>query len=488
METQPAGLAVRTLVRHFSRTWLSKVSIVRRNPLHAPSDPPYRRAGIVYFVVLSIASLTLLGVLATGSPRYVDFLIPVLIVALVTGLADIQLTPERATLLNDLFYVVPFVFFPLPASAMLLLLVAAVDPIVNPRSLARTCARLSSMLPNRLCQLGGVVIGHKFIPADQWWTWAVIAMVGMAGVRVHDYFLFPISLRLGIGPRFSYGDYLRSVIAEDQLLFAIELPIIAVAATAYPHSPLLLVALVIPYLAMWRVALLRPSVDALREANDLKSRFLSTASHDMRTPLTTISGFGSILADSWDDIPDQERRRIASMIVDQSQRLLQLVEELLTLSTIEAGVMTTGIVDVELRPVLDHGTAAAGRPDITPTCPTGLHVRADPNHLERIVINLVANAVKYGEDPIEIDARPGAPGRVEIRIRDHGPGIAADFRERMFDEFARGAPRVTGGPGGTGLGLGIVLRLVAEQHGTIRYEDVEPTGACFVIELDRVEE
>ncbi len=411
-------------------------------------------------------------------------LVPFTIVAIATGLAEITVVPERQTILNDLFYIVPFVFFPVPMSAAMLVALAVTDPLIHPRSFVRTMARLSSILPMRLAALGGVVLAGEVVPSDRWWTWAAIALGGLAAERINDYLIFPIALRLGLGPEFSYRSYVVQTVDEDLLILAIEAPLISIAASAFPLSPWLVLGLAVPYFAAWRLALLRPTVDALREADQLKSHFLSMASHELRTPLTAIGGFSSTLHDRWDEIPDEQRREFLGIIDEQSRRLGRLIDQLLTMSALEAGALSTTIVEVDLQPVVARAVSGAGDGQIDVNCPSGICVHADTDHLEQILINLIANAIKYGGDPIQVNVEP-RHDVVEISVVDHGPGIPEEFVPAMFDQFTQAEQGSRRRSKGTGLGLSIVKRLADAQDIDLGYAPVDPSGARFVVTIPR---
>lgn len=478
-----ASQQLRSSVASFARRWRRELEVVRRHPLRAPTDPPYRRAGIVYFFLVGVACLALLVVLASTSSLDAPFFLPFVVVAIATGLAEIRVHAERQVILNDLFFIVPFVFFPVGASAAMLIVLAVTDPLLHPRTLVRTMARLSSILTMRLAGLAGVLVGGELVPEGHWWSYAAIALCGLAGLRVNDYLLFPISLRLGIGEGFSWREYVLETARDDPLFLGLEVPLTAIAATAFPHAPWLVVGLAIPYFAAWRLALLRPAVDALREADELKSKFLSMASHELRTPLTSIAGFSSTLLHRWEQIPDDQRRELVGVIETQSTRLSRMIDQLLTMSRIEAGALVTHVKEVDLRPVLARAAEGVGHPEIVVDAPSDLRVVADPDHLEQIVINFLGNALKYGSAPVRVEACRRDGSRIEVRVVDHGPGVPEAFRPRMYEQFAQASTGDGRSARGTGLGLSIVQRLAQAQDAELDYEQVEPTGACFIVRL-----
>jgi PAS domain S-box-containing protein len=225
---------------------------------------------------------------------------------------------------------------------------------------------------------------------------------------------------------------------------------------------------------------LKQANEDLRAADALKDHFVAVTSHELRTPLTSVLGFSRTLLSHWDRIPDEEKREQIRLIEDQSSRLTRLVEELLTLSKIEAGAL-----DVHRRPVgagesvravvASFGDAAHV---IEVRLEGDLELLVDPDHLHQILTNYVANALKYGRPPIEIEA-VRVDGHVEFRVSDSGDGVPAEFAPRLFERFAQARTE----QGGTGLGLSIVKGLARAQGGEVWYEPNEPHGACFGLRL-----
>jgi PAS domain S-box-containing protein len=226
---------------------------------------------------------------------------------------------------------------------------------------------------------------------------------------------------------------------------------------------------------------LRQANEELRQADELKSHFVAIASHELRTPLTSILGFSSTLLRFWSRLTDEQRRSQVAIVEEQSQRLARLVDDLLTLSRIEAGVLETrprelDLVDAVTRVVETFPDRAS---EVELRVPEGLRVLADPDHLQQILMNYVSNALKYGATPIEVEGRQDSEW-VEIRVRDGGDGVPEAFEGRLFEKFAQ-APSAHGL--GTGLGLSIVRGLAEAQGGRAWYERNEPRGSCFAARL-----
>ena len=225
---------------------------------------------------------------------------------------------------------------------------------------------------------------------------------------------------------------------------------------------------------------LREANEELRQADEIKSNFVAVASHELRTPLTSVLGFASTLLMHWDRIPDEERHEQVSMIESQARRLAQMAEELLTMSKLEAGALEVHAEALDVRAVLKDtvGTFADHAGDIEISDARGLHAFADRHHVEHIVTNFVANALKYGRPPVRIVARE-RDGWVEILVIDQGPGVPPHFIPRLFEKFAQ----AQSSQGGTGLGLSIVRGLARAQGGEAWYEPAEPHGAAFGLRL-----
>jgi two-component system sensor histidine kinase KdpD len=232
----------------------------------------------------------------------------------------------------------------------------------------------------------------------------------------------------------------------------------------------------------------RHRLEVVEESDRLKSALLNAVSHDLRTPLASIKAAATalLLADApW---RAQQGREFLEAIDHETDRLNRLVGSLLDLSRIEAGALRPALEWYDIREVMDGiltGTRLVAAESI-------LNVEVDPDisavHLDRLrieelVINLVDNAVKYSSpgSPIEIGVRREGGG-ISLAVTDHGPGVPAEVRPRIFETFYQGQQHGDRRKG-TGLGLAI-CRGIAEAHGgTIRVEDTPGGGATFVLTL-----
>jgi len=230
----------------------------------------------------------------------------------------------------------------------------------------------------------------------------------------------------------------------------------------------------------------------LQVANETIRGFTAIAAHDLRSPITSILGFSTLLSEEWETTSEQNRRKFVATIQRQSQNLSMLVDDLLDSASIENGAMTTSPEPVILRAAIDQCVALSNQvAGVTVSCSPELVVRVDAGHLARILNNFVGNAFKYGEPPVRIEAARieaggrdcGAAGMIEVRVIDSGPGVPADFLSRLFGKFARADTPATRSQRGTGIGLSIVRGLAEINGGQARYEPNLPRGSCFVVKL-----
>jgi len=230
-----------------------------------------------------------------------------------------------------------------------------------------------------------------------------------------------------------------------------------------------------------QIAKLAERVRQLEAENAAKNRLLATVSHELRTPLTSIGGFSATMLHSWDDLADDAKRKYLTIICDQSERLSRLVTSLLTISRMESGKLTTHHDEIQVLNIIEETNAEIGEGRLSITCPADVRVRADRDHLKQILVNYVSNALKYGADPIEIQAIQ-VDQLVHVRVCDNGEGVAESFVPSLFEPFTRNHDTNNG----IGLGLNIVQRLAKAQGGSAWYEPHTPHGACFIISLPKI--
>jgi signal transduction histidine kinase/CheY-like chemotaxis protein len=230
----------------------------------------------------------------------------------------------------------------------------------------------------------------------------------------------------------------------------------------------------------------------LEKANEAKNEFLSRMSHELRTPLTAIMGFSELFALA--DL-DQKKREWAATIVRAGKHLLQLVDEVLDISRIEAGELPLSVEPVAITALLDDAIElvqpmADGR-GITINQPKvsdrSGYVRADNQRLKQVLINLLSNAVKYNREggEVNISVEAAASDRMRIAVTDTGPGIEAESMGKLFTPFER--LNAAADVQGTGLGLALSRSLVEAMGGILDVESTPGEGSTFTVELARGE-
>jgi signal transduction histidine kinase len=212
----------------------------------------------------------------------------------------------------------------------------------------------------------------------------------------------------------------------------------------------------------------------LIQLDQLKLNFVAIASHELRTPATSVYGVLKTLAERGGELSEDLREELLRVGVEQGERLRRLLEELLDLSRLDARAITVEpravVLKAALADVVQGSLAASDAVELD--IPDDLAVVVDPLVLERVVSNLVANAVRYGAPPIRIVAQQ-RDRHLRVAVEDAGPGVPKDLEGRIFDRFARG-----GGETGHGLGLAIA-RAYAQAHGGDLVYDPRPGGARF---------
>lgn len=226
---------------------------------------------------------------------------------------------------------------------------------------------------------------------------------------------------------------------------------------------------------------LRDTNAELAIANELKDDFVSMVSHEFRTPLTSIRGYADTILRYGDDLDPEKRRTFVVRIAAQTVTLTGMVDDLLTLSQVRRGTMRHEPEDVPVREVIGRALVDLQLDDVVVDIDDGAVVEADRDHVRRILTNYIENAAKYGDAPIEVTSRL-VDGAVELRVRDHGPGVPEEFVPALFDRFTQASVGLQRTSRGVGLGLSIVHTLAELNGGRAWYEDGDP-GAVFVVSL-----
>jgi signal transduction histidine kinase len=212
----------------------------------------------------------------------------------------------------------------------------------------------------------------------------------------------------------------------------------------------------------------------LIQLDQLKLNFVAIASHELRTPATSVYGVLKTLAERGHELTDELREDLLQVGVEQGERLRRLLEELLDLSRLDARAISVEPRPVVLKSVLadvvDGALPASDAVELD--IPDDLAAVVDPVVLERVISNLIANAARYGAPPIRIEVQQ-RDRHLRIAVEDEGPGIPEELEGRIFDRFARGR-----GDSGHGLGLAIA-RAYAHAHGGDLVYDPGARGARF---------
>ena len=225
-------------------------------------------------------------------------------------------------------------------------------------------------------------------------------------------------------------------------------------------------------------------------ANQAKSDFLAIMSHELRTPLTAVVGYTELLADEVVGPVNETQRDHLSRVRASSEHLLMLIEDILSFARIEAGREQVHIEEFGLAALLEQAAVIvrplAEKKNLAFTL--GGHdsravMRSDPQKVRQIIINLLANAVKFTTTGgVRLLARV-ADGRVEFEVSDTGPGIALQHLERVFDAFWQVDQRLTRKAGGTGLGLSVARQLARLLGGDVSVRSTIGEGSVFRVDL-----
>jgi two-component system phosphate regulon sensor histidine kinase PhoR len=215
-----------------------------------------------------------------------------------------------------------------------------------------------------------------------------------------------------------------------------------------------------------------------RAAEQMRVDFVANASHELRTPLATLIGYAETLRERADEIDPETRERFLAVVHDEARRMQRVVEDLISLSRIEAEKFTAPTDAIALEPLIDHTLESARRiadergsalvRDVEQDLP---HVAADGSQILQLLDNLVMNALRYGEPgtPVTVTAYAEGP-MVHLAVADQGEGIAPEHVQRVTERFYRVDNSRSRSLGGTGLGLSIVKHIVERHRGRLNIE------------------
>jgi signal transduction histidine kinase len=230
-------------------------------------------------------------------------------------------------------------------------------------------------------------------------------------------------------------------------------------------------------------------LDRLEQLSRAKNDFVSKISHELRSPLTSVIGYVELLLDGGPGDPNVEQARMLAIVERNSRRLLVLIEDLLTMSRVEAGTFELEVGPVDLRELVERVTEttapaiAKAELELIVDFGSGNRLTGDRDQLERVLLNLVSNSVKFTPPGGRIEIATRSDGDdVAVSVHDTGTGIPADEQRHLFTRFFRSTRAKEQQVAGTGLGLYIVKQIVELHGGTIDVLST-PAGSRFTMRV-----
>jgi two-component system phosphate regulon sensor histidine kinase PhoR len=227
----------------------------------------------------------------------------------------------------------------------------------------------------------------------------------------------------------------------------------------------------------------------LKRLEHTREEFVANVSHELRTPLSLIKGYVETLLDGARNNPEVAERFL-KIIERNTQRLDLLIQDLLTISALESERIKLNLQPVELRPLVekifsDLNAKAENKNVLLINELSELTATADVNRIDQVLANLVDNAIKYGraEGKVTVGGKKLDDGRLEIFVKDDGPGIPAESLDRVFERFYRVDKARSRDQGGTGLGLSIVKHIIHNHGGEVWARSELGKGATFFFTL-----
>jgi signal transduction histidine kinase len=230
------------------------------------------------------------------------------------------------------------------------------------------------------------------------------------------------------------------------------------------------------------------------ELETMKDEFVLTASHELRSPLTSVQGFAELLMLEREKLSPKQADTV-EIILDNTRHLVRLLNDLLDLARSDAGRLTIKPGPTEVAPLVEDAvrtmrsqTESAGQ-SLSQAIEPGLpQVEVDKDRIRQVLVNLLTNAHEYSPEGASIEVTATSRnGEVELAVRDNGPGMAEDQVGHIFERFTRGDAGLTQHVGGTGLGLAISKSLVELHRGSIEAESVPGKGSTFRVRLPALE-
>jgi signal transduction histidine kinase len=231
----------------------------------------------------------------------------------------------------------------------------------------------------------------------------------------------------------------------------------------------------------------------LEELNRIKSDFVSSVSHELRTPLTSILGYAEILCDGFGGDLSPEQARMLGIVGRNAERLLGLIEELLLMASLESGTLKLSLAPVSV-PALLNDVYQAVVPELTAraldvvvdVAPDLDTIVGDPRRLDRALLNLLTNAIKFSPDGGQVRLSARSEGAfIRVEVADTGIGIPLEDQAKIFDRFFRSSSASHLAVPGTGLGLSITKMIVEGHGGRIGVSSYPGKGTVITIQLPR---
>lgn len=229
----------------------------------------------------------------------------------------------------------------------------------------------------------------------------------------------------------------------------------------------------------------------IKQLENVRREFVANVSHELRTPLSMIKGYVETLLEGAKDDPTVATKFLRT-IEKHADRLMFLIEDLLTISSLESGQIAMNLQPVALadlvnRVIEELRDRAAGREAVVRSeVADNLTVNADGPRIQQVLVNLIDNAIKYGKQGghIRVQAAPEGEARLKVSVIDDGPGIPPEALDRVFERFYRVDKARSREQGGTGLGLAIVKHIVQAHGGEVWVESSPAAGTVFYFTLE----
>ncbi len=298
-------------------------------------------------------------------------------------------------------------------------------------------------------------------------------------------------LARSIDPTVQYGELFADMVAFDDVLALHRPQYLEAQMQANDRELELFLAPFSAEQAAGGAIVLIHDVTEQRRTDEMRREFVANVSHELRTPLTNIKSYAETIVASGDELPSELRTNFMGVIVNETDRMTRIVQDLLTLSRFDYGKMdmnvtlfafSKAVLNVSRAVSLDaqnHGHALTV--DVPEQLPM---VNGDRERIEQVVMNIVSNAIKYTPDGGKIELTAGVDGEtVWLKVRDNGIGIPEKDLPRLFERFYRVDKARSRQSGGTGLGLSIAKEILGQHQGDITIDSVYGEGTIVTITL-----